>query len=191
MEALDPHLTKIFQERSKISSKKKEREDAKQTVIQFKSRVLDLLAVFMEKQYSSPLTLEVLLPLLRRVRAGGNKQLTDKSYKILKVYTDSRTHHKAPLPKPDNLDGAWTILREIHEETTVGGGSTVHATACSNASLHIAKILIGLDKANYSQVVDLYAETQKRWFADKKSTVQPTLFTQFLNWSLSVHKQGK
>lgn len=191
MEALDPHLTKIFKERSKITSKKKEREDAKQTVIQFKSRVLDLLAVFMDKQYSSPLTLEVLLPLLRRLRADANKQLTDKSFKILKSYTDARVHHKAPLPKPDDVDAAWTILKEIHEETTMGGGSTVHATACSNASLHMAKILIGLDKANYSQLVDLYADTQKKWFADKKSTVQPTLFTQFLNWSLNAHKQGK
>ena len=47
MMALDPHLSKIFKERSKTTSKKKEREDAKQNVVQFKSRVLDLLAVYM------------------------------------------------------------------------------------------------------------------------------------------------
>lgn len=191
MMALDPHLTKIFQERSKLSSKKKERTDAKETVVQFKSRVLDLLAIFLDKQYSNPLTLEVLLPLLRRIRAGGNKQLTDRSYKLLKSYTDTRTHHKAPLPKPENLDGVWEILKAIHEETKKGGGSTLHATACSTASLHVVKVLVGADPANYSQVVDVYAEAQKEWFMDKKSAVQPTIFTQFLNWSMSVQKQTK
>jgi hypothetical protein len=191
MMALDPHLTKIFQERRKISSKKKEREDAKQTVVQFKLRVLDLLGIFLEKQYSNPLTLEALLPLLRRLRAGSNKQLTDRSYKLLKTYTDSRAHHKAPLPKPDNLDGVWEILKQIHDETKNGGGSNLHATGCSNASLHIAKILVGLDRDNYPQLVDIYSETQKQWFADRKSAVQPVLFTQFLSWSMSVQKQGK
>jgi hypothetical protein len=68
MMALDPQLSKIFQQRSQITSKKKDREDAKQNVVQFKSRVLDLLASYLEKQYSNPLTLELLLPILRRTR---------------------------------------------------------------------------------------------------------------------------
>lgn len=191
MMALDPHLTKIFQERSKLSSKKKQREDAKQSVVQFKSRVLDLLAMLMDKEYSNPLTLEVLLPLLRRTRAGENKQLTDKTSKILRTYTDARVHHKAPLPKPNNLEAVWEILKGIHEEANLGGRSSVHATACSNASLHVVKILVGVDKSNYSGAVDIYAETQKRWFMDKKSAIQPVLFTQFQTWSVSVHTQGR
>jgi DNA polymerase phi len=191
MMALDPHLTKIFQERSKISSKKQQREDAKQTVVQFKSRVLDLLSIFMEKEYSSPLTLEVLLLLLRRIRASANKQLADKSYKILKTYTDSRAHHKAPLPKPTDLDSVWETLSTIHEEAILGGGSAVHATACSNASLHVVKTLVGLDKQHYSKIVDVYAESQKKWFMDTKSALQPTLFAQFQNWSVSARQAGK
>jgi hypothetical protein len=191
MMALDPHLTKIFQERSKLSSKKKEREAAKETVVQFKSRVLDLLAIFMDKEYSNPLTLDALLPLLRRTRADASKRLADKSYKILKTYTDSRAHHKAPLPKPENLDALWELLKEIQEEVKQGGGSTAHATACSVASLHVAKVLVSVDKANYSRVFDIYGETQKQWFADKKSPVQASFFTQFTNWSVSAQKQGK
>ncbi|KAF2747190.1 hypothetical protein M011DRAFT_477634 [Sporormia fimetaria CBS 119925] len=190
MMALDPHLTKIFQERSKVTSKKKEREDAKQTVVQFKSRVLDLLSVLMEKEYSNPLTLEVLVPLLKRIRAGANKQLMDKAFKIVKTYTDSRAHHKAPLPKPTELDRVWDTLRAIHEEAAMGGGFALHATACSNASLHVVKVLMNIDRAHYAQAVDVYAETQKQWFADKKSAVQPSLFTQFLNWSLSDDPAG-
>ncbi|KAF3049498.1 hypothetical protein E8E11_006495 [Didymella keratinophila] len=191
MMALDPQLSKIFKQRSQITSKKKDREDAKQNVVQFKSRVLDLLAIYLDKQYSNPLTLEVLLPVLRRTRASANKQLAEKSTKMLKTYFDTRSKHKAPLPKPESLDTVWAILKGIQEEAKNGGGAKAHADVCSSASLHVVKVLVGLDKANYAGVVDVYAETQKQWFADKKSPLQPTLFTQFQNWSMNAQKQGK
>ncbi|KAI0588802.1 DNA-pol-phi domain containing protein [Pyrenophora tritici-repentis] len=191
MMALDPHLSKIFKERSKTTSKKKEREDAKQNVVQFKSRVLDLLAVYLEKQYSNPLTLHVLLPVLRRTRANANKQTADKASKILKTFLDTRTKRKAPLPKPERIEEVWDLLKGIHEEAKLGNGAKVHADACASASLHVVKVLIGLDKGNYAGVVDVYAETQKEWFADKKSRLQPVLFTQFQNWSLNARQQGK
>lgn len=191
MMALDPHLSKIFKERSKTTSKKKEREDAKQNVVQFKSRVLDLLAIYMEKQYSNPLTLDILLPVLRRTRANANKQTADKAAKILKTFFDTRTKRKAPLPKPENIEGVWELLRGIHDEAKLGNGAKVHADACGSASLHVVKVLVGLDKENYAGVVDIYAKTQKQWFADKKSPLQPVLFTQFQNWSVNARQQGK
>ena len=67
----------------------------------------------------------------------------------------------------------------------------MHADACSSASLHVVKVLVGLDKGNYAGIVDVYAETQKQWFTDKKSPLQPVLFTQFQNWSLNARQQGK
>lgn len=191
MMALDPQLSKIFKERSQITSKKKDREDAKQNVVQFKSRVLDLLAIYLDKQYSNALTLEVLLPVLRRTRASANKQLAEKSTKMLKTYFDTRSKHKAPLPKPEAVETVWAILKGIHEEANNGGGAKAHADVCSSASLHVVKVLVGLDKEHYAGVVDVYAETQKQWFADKKSPLQPTLFTQFQNWSMNAQKQGK
>jgi DNA polymerase phi len=190
MMALDPHLSQIFKQRSKVTSKKKEREDAKQNVVQFKAKVLDLLVIYLEKQYSNPLSLRVLLPIVRRTRATANKQLAEKASKMLRTFFDSRTKHKAPLPVPENDEYAWELLKEIHEEAKLGGGAKVHADACSGASLHIVKVLIGLDRDNYSGIVDVYAETQKEWFTDKKSALQPALFTSFQNWSLNA-RQGK
>ncbi|KAF2853792.1 hypothetical protein T440DRAFT_487096 [Plenodomus tracheiphilus IPT5] len=184
MMALDPHLSKIFQQRSQVSSKKKEREDAKQNVVQFKSRVLDLIAIYLEKQYSNVLTLNILLPVLRRTRANANKQTADKAAKMLKTFFDSRTKHKAPLPKPEEVEPLWELLKAIHEEAKLGSGAKVHADACSSASLFVVKVLVGLDKSHYAGVVDAYAETQKKWFLEKKSPLQPVLFTQFQNCSV-------
>jgi DNA polymerase phi len=191
MMALDPHLSQIFKQRSKTTSKKKERVDAKQNVVQFKAKVLDLLAIYLEKQYSSPLTLEVLLPIVRRTRASANKQLAEKASKMLKTFFDSRTKHKAPLPKPNDTEAVWEVLKGIHAEAKLGGGAKIHADACSSASLHVVKVLVGLDRGNYSGVVDVYAESQKQWFTEKKSALQPVLFTSFQNWSLNARQQTK
>jgi DNA polymerase phi len=190
MMALDPHLSNIFKQRSKIS-KKKQRVDAKQNVVQFKAKVLDLLAIYLEKQYSNPLTLDVLLPILRRTRASANKHLSEKASKLLKTFFDSRNKHKAPLPKPSSTDPVFQILREIHEEAKLGGGAKIHADACSSASLHVVKVLVGLERANYEGVVDVYAESQKGWFRERKSGLQPVLFTAFQNWSLNARVQNK
>lgn len=189
MMALDPHLSKIFQQRSKTSSKKKEREGAKQNVIQFKSRVLDLLSIYLEKEYSNPLGLTTLPPIIRRTRANASKQIAEKASKLLKTYFD-RKKHKEPLPRPEDVESVWKLLGEIHEEAKQGGGSKMHADACSGGSLHLVKVLVGLDRSNYADVVDVYAQTQKEWFENQKSTLQPALFTLFQNWSLTA-RQGK
>jgi len=189
MEALDPHISKIFKQRSQITGKK-QREHAKQNMVQFKSRVLDLIAVFLDKQYSNPLSLEAVLSVVRLTRASANKQLSDKSSQMLKSTFDSHTKHKTVLPVPDDVDVVWEILKNIHEEAKLGGGASTHANACSSASLHLVKVLVGLDGENYAKAVDVYAETQKQWFADKKSGLQSVLFTQFLNWSVQF-RSGK
>lgn len=191
MMALDPHLSKIFQQRSQVTSKKKEREDAKHNVVQFKSRVLDLLAIYLDKQYSNVLALDVLLPVLRRTRANANKQTAEKAAKMLKTFFDSRTKHKAPLPRPQDVEPVWELLKSVHEEAKLGGGAKMHAEACSSASLHVVKVLVGLDKSNYAGAVDVYANTQKEWFMEKKSPLQPVLFSQFQNWSLNARQQVK
>lgn len=179
MMALDPHLSNIFKQRSQITGKK-QREEAKQNVIRFKSRVLDLLAVFLDKQFSNPLSLEVLLPVLRLTRASANKQFTDRSAKLLQS-TFAKTN--TALPELQDTESTWVILKEIHEEAKRGGGSIAHAGACNAASLHVVRTLVSVDRDNYGKVVDVYAESLKEWFGDVKSEVRDIMFSGFLNWS--------
>ncbi|KAF1979838.1 hypothetical protein BU23DRAFT_523395 [Bimuria novae-zelandiae CBS 107.79] len=179
MMALDPHLSNIFKQRSQITGKK-QREEAKQNVIRFKSRVLDLIAVFLDKQFSNPLSLEVLLPVLRLTRASANKQFTDRSAKLLQSTFEKSSK---PLPRLEDVDSAWGILKGIHEEAKHGGGSNAHAGACNAASLHVVRTLVNADRGNYAKVVGVYAESQKEWFADPKSVVRDIMFSGFLTWS--------
>ena len=183
MMALDPHLSNIFKQRSQITGKK-QRKDAKKNVVQFKARVLDLLAIYLDKQYSNPLTLDILVPILRLTRATANKQLTERSAKLLKTAFETHTKRKTPLPVPENINSAWEVLEGIHQEAKLGGGANVHMTSCSAASLHLARVLTRMDVQNYPKILGIYAGTWGEWYMDGKSAVQPVLFQQFLNWSI-------
>ena len=188
MMALEPHLTKIFQERKKTTSKKREKKDARENVINFKNRVLDLLLIYVKKQHANALALQLILPLLRLVRISTSKQIAEKSFSLLKEYFDACKGKE--LPVPDEGGEIWEILDEIHAEARLDG-SKLHGNACSRSSLFVVKVLVALDENNYGRAVDVYSKSQKQWFLDTKSKTQPALFTEWINWSINTRKQKK
>jgi len=188
MMPLEPHLTKIFQERKKTTSKKREKRDARENVINFKNRVLDLLLIYIKKQHANALALQLILPLLRLVRISTSKQIAEKSFNLLKEYFDACKGKE--LPVPDEGGEAWEILGEIHAEAKLDG-SKLHGNACSRSSLFVVKVLVALDENNYGRAVDVYSESQKQWYLDTKSKPQPALFTEWINWSINTRKQKK
>lgn len=186
MMALEPHLTKIFQERKKTTSKKREKKDARENVINFKNRVLDLLLIYVKKQHANALALQLILPLLRLVRISTSKQIAEKSFSLLKEYFDACKGKE--LPVPGEGGEIWEILDEIHAEAKLDT-SKLHGNACSRSSLFVVKVLVALDENNYGRAVDVYSESQKQWYLDTKSKTQPTLFTEWINWSINTRKK--
>lgn len=187
MMALEPHLTKIFQERKKTTSKKREKKDARENVINFKNRVLDLLLIYVKKQHANALALQLILPLLRLVRISTSKQIAEKSFSLLKEYFDACRGKELPVPDGGEI---WEILDEIHAEAKLDA-SKLHGYACSRSSLFVVKVLVALDENNYGRAVDVYSESQKQWYLDTKSKTQPALFTEWINWSINTRKQKK
>ncbi|TKA80711.1 hypothetical protein B0A49_01114 [Cryomyces minteri] len=180
MMALEPHLTKIFEERKKLPNKKKEGRDAKETVINFKNRVLDLLAIYVKQQHANPLALHLILPLLRLVRTSTSKQLADKSAGLLKQYFDACAKHKR-LPALDAADNsAWELLASAHEEA-LKGTSKLHALACSRSHLFLTKVLTALDEENFERAEDVYDRSFQTWRSDAKARVHESFFTEWLS----------
>lgn len=83
MMALDSKLVEIFSQRKKQPNKKQEKKDAKETMVNFKSRVLDLLEIYVKKQPTNPLAFGLLLPLLQLVRATKTAQLSERAKNII------------------------------------------------------------------------------------------------------------
>lgn len=186
MEALDEQLSKVFRARSQVLNKKKDKKDAKENMVNFKNRVLDLVGIYVKRCHSDILALDVLLPLLRLTRNSTVKDLARKANTVLREY--AKLCKGSALPSLDSSDPVWELLRAVHKEATLGG-PPAHASSCSQASLLLVKILVAHDPKAISQVVDVYAATRKEQLLNKKCHVQPSFFTEWNNWCVTASKQ--
>jgi DNA polymerase phi len=187
MEALEPHLANIFRERQLLKNKSKEKKEAREVVVNLKRRVLDLLGIYVKQQYSNPLCLNIILPLLRLLRTTREKSLETKAAEALKLLYTTCAKNKS-LPCPADAEEAWSVVEAIHDEVR-RDASKVHGAACSRASLFVIKCLVANDPAAYDRAVDVYAGTQRAWFADSGVVVQPTFFTEWISWSVELRRQ--
>lgn len=193
MDQVDTQLAKVFRARRDALEQKKDKKDAKENMVNFKNRVLDLLEIYVKKSHSSVLALDLILPLLRLSRKSSVKQISNKATGVLREYTKLCKGNAIPTLKEasDTSDEAvWGLLKDIHKEAMYSGPQT-HVTACSQASLLVVKVLVAHDKKAIGGVVDVYAATRKEQMLSNKCHVQPTFFTDWNNWCVSASKQIK
>ena len=191
MEALDDKLAEVFRERNLASTtknpKKKEQRDAKETIVNFKNRVLDLIEVFLKQEHLNALSLALVLPLLTLARSTPVKQLADRACSVVRDFCNRSKGSRLPqLLDHGAGGGALSILRAIHAEAG-REGSNAHAGVCSSASILLVKTLVSAG-VDVRSMVDVYAETRTRSLTDRKCHVQPSLFTDWNNWCANARK---
>lgn len=185
MEVLDQHLEKVFQERKKVTSKNIEKKDAKETIVNFKCRVLELLEIYVKQQYGNTLALSLLLPVLMVTRSTTSPLVSTKACNLMREY--ARVCKGDGLPSIDNVDAIFDLLEEVHEEATKEG-SNAHATACSQASLLLVRMLVSHDRECLRRVVRIYAGTQEKTLFDANCKVRTSFFTDWQNWCAQARK---
>ncbi|KAK2740290.1 DNA-directed DNA polymerase [Myotisia sp. PD_48] len=188
MEALDDQLVKVFQAREQASTSKKTKKDARETMINFKNRVLDLLEIYVKKCHSNSLCLEIIVPLLQLIRKTSVQQLSGKATAVLREYT--KLCKSTAIPSVESAEPVWELLKYVHEEAT-HSSSNSHGSSCSQTSILLVKVLVAHDKGSISGIVDMYADTRKKQLSSNKCHVQPTFFSDWNNWCISASKQLK
>jgi DNA polymerase phi len=191
MMALEPHLTKIFQERQSTTSKKKENQDAKETMINFKNRVLDFVTIYVKEQHSNPIALEIILPLLQLIWKSSSKQISEKASDIIRQYVELCRKKRGRISKIDDTAPVWQILETVFRIVAEGPSKTFQ-NACSRISIHLIKLIAlnegGDREATFARAQDLFADLQKRWMLDAKVQTQPLFFVNWLNWCTELRK---
>lgn len=188
MEQLDAQLINVFKARQQNLNQKKDKKDARANMTNFKNRVLDLLEIYVKKCHSKILALDLLLPLLRLSRKSSVKQISRRANSVLREYT--RLCKGSAVPALEDAEPVWELLKSVHKEAG-HSGPPAHASACSQASLLVVKVLVAHDKGAISDVVDVYGATRKEQFLSRKCHVQPSFFTDWNNWCVSASKQMK
>jgi DNA polymerase phi len=190
MMALDSKLVEIFSQRKKVPNKKQEQKDARETIVNFKSRVLDLLELYVKKQAANPLAFNLLLPLLQLIRTTKTKPLADKAFSIIQTLFKSfkaakKTDSSSLTPSSDSTAPAHLeLLKAIHLEVSQDP-SHMFAKAASTASLLVASSLHHADKENLQEIATVYRDSQVRW-ARGEARIQASFFVEWINWCQSL-----
>lgn len=185
MEALDGHLETVFRERKNLASKKNQNKDAKEAIVNFKCRVLELLDIYIKQQHTNVLALDLLIPLLDVIRTTKSPLVSTRSCDLVRSYFKLCKPNNMPLTADVNVP--MTLLREVHKMAGEEG-SNAYGAACSHASLLLVKILAAQDRENLRAIESIYGETHQAYMLDPKSKVKPSFFTDWLNWSVSARR---
>lgn len=191
MEALDPHIEAVFRARqennqSDPKGKKQERKDAKETMLNFKFRVLDLLDIYVKKEFLNPLALELLLPLLHVARQTNERNLATRARSVLKEYC-GKCKGKS-LPELEQSTRVWEIFRAVHAEAG-RSEANAHGAACSQASLLCLKVLVAKDDHAMEEALQVYAGTMANAIGAKDVAYHAAMFTDLNNWGVSASKR--
>ncbi|KAL7816822.1 DNA polymerase phi domain-containing protein [Trichoderma aethiopicum] len=207
MFALEDKLAEVFKQRAKARpDSKKQKKDAKQSVVNFKHRILDLLDIFVRNEVLSPLGFGLLIPLLHLVRTTTTKTLASRACEIILNYqrgmkkarsaikdnkeaaANNAAEAAAALPAYD-ADRLLSVLVEIHDEA---GKDNAHAfaKAASAASLIVASAMFASDKELVKRVAAVYAKTQSDWVLGQ-AKLQSSFFADWNNWCQNHASQGR
>lgn len=182
MDALTPKLEEVLgRMQKKGPSKKQEQKDAKENMINFKSRVLDLLDIYAKKQASNPLAADILLPLLRLIRTTKAKHLSEKAFSIIQSFAKSRSK-TASSEGGAEIDAKAHIaqIKEIHEEV-LKDQSKMFAKAASTAGLSLASGVYRADKTQSEKIGKVYLHTMMKC-ENEGVKLQASFVIDWVNW---------
>lgn len=182
MMELDDKLVEIFKHRKKQPNKKQEQKEAKETMVNFKSRILDLLDIYVKKQASNPLAFQLLLPLLQLMRTTRARQLAEKAHGIILAF--SKAAKKVDAAAADvKASAQLKLLKAIHGEAAQDP-SHMFAKGASTASLLVASSAYRVDKESIAKIATVYRDSQVAW-VEGRVKMQAIFFTEWVNWCQS------
>ncbi|RMD42213.1 hypothetical protein DV735_g2903, partial [Chaetothyriales sp. CBS 134920] len=187
MIALDEKLAEVFRARKEASSKKKERKDTKEAFIHFKTRVLDLVEVYLKSQSRNGLAAKLVLPIIQSVRITRNKEIAARTHSILRAYFAKCKGKEFPKVSKDDAADILSHFRQVHKEACLES-SNGHASLAGSGSILLVKVLLAAG-TDVDVVVKEYGETRKRHLTDKSCKVQPSFFNDWNNWCHQARNQ--
>ncbi|KEF58028.1 uncharacterized protein A1O9_05951 [Exophiala aquamarina CBS 119918] len=191
MMELDSKLVEVFRAREEQQSKNKQRsaKDAKENIINFKNRVLDLIESYLKQQYQNALAIDLILPLLRLVRTTQAKQVATRAGDILRGLASRCKGQLIPeLAGVDGLKHATSELVKIHEEAGLQS-SNLHSTLASLGSILVVKAMTKSHPGSIRAVIDIYASTRLKQLTKESCFITPGFFTDWNNWCQSMEKK--
>ncbi|KAI0176827.1 DNA polymerase phi-domain-containing protein [Pestalotiopsis sp. NC0098] len=178
MMEFDQKLAEVFKQRVQKPNKKKENQDAKETMIIFKHRILDFLDIYVKKEAQNPLAFGLLVPLLQVIRTTSTKEIGNKAAKVIGDLADAVKKQK----KSSKTGGSVELLQQVLQEA---GKDSSHAYA---RAVSASGLLLASSIGDVEKVMDVYYASLKDW-ALRGAANQASLYSDWLNW-LQAHRKS-
>ncbi|CAR28288.1 ZYRO0F00440p [Zygosaccharomyces rouxii] len=213
MMKLDEQLSQIFKRRKEALSgvttgneRKVEVKEARENVITFKHRIVDMLEAYIKHadrialqdnndEANSKDTFKNLFlfvePMIRCLQLTLDKPLADKISKLLKgrLYKIKISAFKGAIDSKRLLE-QLEVTHKALLTSKPGQFPALYFSTCSTTSLFLGKVLVENNSEDpaisYGQMIDLYADTTKEWLLIGKFGAN--VFADFHNWLLSRKK---
>ncbi|OBA22490.1 DNA polymerase V [Metschnikowia bicuspidata var. bicuspidata NRRL YB-4993] len=196
MMAIDGELAKIFKERrsaltqNSTSKKNSEKEMAKEQMLLFKNRVLDLLDSFSKVQQNSVYNITFIRPIVTVMNMTKDKNLGVKAHKLLKTRISKLKCTEEEVKKIYKTDEEIakfkkTLLDLISWLQLQAGSyssSQAHSAACAQSCIIASKCLLAVDVDSLPEIIQIYCSTLTKWATEPKNRIQASLFFDFINW---------
>ena len=187
MLALDTKLVEIFKQTNKPVKRKDELKDAKETVINFKRRVLDLLEIYLKKQAGTSIAFNILLPLLQLMRTSQERTLTQRAAELVSTFVKAAKSASTDIRVIADVDSFTSeklqLLEAIHEEAAKSI-SNLSKKSASMASMLVSSTIYRADKDCIENIAKIYHKTEIKWLKGEIN-MAPLFFVDWVNWCQS------
>ncbi|KAF4954126.1 hypothetical protein FGADI_5448 [Fusarium gaditjirri] len=191
MFAIDEQLAAAIKPRIQDHSgdSKKQKKEAKQSVLNFKNRILDFIDIYVRNESRSPLSFTLLLPLLDLMRTTSTKPLAARASKIISNYQKGlkkarSNRQEVKILEPDDM---LDLLRDIHKAASQDD-SHAYAKAASTASLIVVSALVAADKSKTEDILAVYSKTQASCLSGEVK-LQSSFIGDWQNWYQNAMQQ--
>jgi DNA polymerase phi len=195
MMALDEKLGEVMKHHVQgRNDSTRQKKDAKQAVVNFKHRILDLLDIYVKNETRGSLAFSLLVPLLHLVRTTSTKPLASRGCEIILNYQKGLRKARAAKDTKDDepvvasAEDLLVLLVEVHAEAGKDN-SHAYAKAASAASLIVASTMHAADRQAIKQVAAVYAKTQSDWVLGE-AKLQSSFFADWNNWCQNQASQA-
>ncbi|XBW34708.1 hypothetical protein QEN19_000275 [Hanseniaspora menglaensis] len=219
MMLLDSTLSNIFKHRKDAltsintgNKRKIDVQNARETVVTLKNRVVDLIEQFIKSQetilnssdsssektvYALEGILVFLTPLVECIRTTTNKALSDKISKVIKTKVMKLKVHLYPISK-EFVNSASASLSTLHKLALTekpGLYSKLFYNILSTCSLFHCKLIWNssdkIDNFNFSKINGFYDQVMCSWISNSDIKLSQAFFTDFINWANSKRQPQK
>lgn len=207
MLALDSQLAAIFKERAQTEGgddddesgkskkksltknqlKKKEAAEAKESIVQFKHKALDLISVYLKSYTNREWSLEIFecgFILLHLVGTTKDRALSDKTQTVLKQRLYKLRYQN--FVAEDAESELEELLAKCHDQA-IAAANPGHASVLAGMSMLVSKALA--ERGQLEQVVRQYGDTMLEWISKPKSRLQASMFFDLANWAGDLRKR--